>query len=267
MTCIKVRKTLLESGRPQDVLDNRHALAERHVADCVECSQFFRQQEDLKMILRSKSPPIVMSPSLRERLLTAVASERRKTPAYSEWLPLIARWRKYMVGGAAALMLSLMAYYIVPQFVQNDASRIEPAVRTLVQEHLSNQLREHPVDLQTSDYIQLQKWFTSRVDFSVNLPRPRNAELIGGRLCSIGGQRVVSAAYLHGSIPITLYIMDKSALNMPMPDDASLIEGKRIYFSGSKGCNVVLWEVKGLMYGMVSELGKEIMIGLATHTS
>jgi len=283
MTCLTVRKILLAGETPQDYLDEQRMQAERHVQDCAECGQFFRKEEEFKLIMRTKVARTLPPASFRENILAAVADERRKSSvlagrnrvstksdeAVGTRIPAATsvRWKKFVIAATVVMILSVTAYLVLPRSAQESDSKMDVAVRTLVQDHLSNRVREHPLDLQTSDYVQLQQWFASRVDFSVRLPRPQSTQLVGGRLCSIGGQRVVSATYLKDSVPVTLYIMDRSALALSWSGEIATIGEKRMYHSGSKGCNVVIWEEQGLIYGLVSELGKELLVGLATHSS
>lgn len=264
MNCLTARKILL--GRePYDQIfgSGEHLKAKQHVADCHECQLFFTQEDQLRILVRTKLPVTPAPPYLREKILSSIAKERQKSGVQT--LDILRR--RIPVLSAAAIIAVLLIYYLSPPWRQVDTEWSDSVVNTLIQDHLANKLKEHPLDLQTSDRAQLERWFAARVDFNVTIPRLENTELIGGHLCLVSGKRAVSLSFQKDNVPITLFMIDRSVIDLTPLKVIASFNNRSVFHHDAKGCNIILWEQKGLVYGLVSDLSEKDLLRLITQSS
>lgn len=266
MNCLTARKILLTEEQPAHPAGSGgHSKAKQHVSDCHDCTLFFAQQDQVRAIMQAKLPPKTAPPHLREKILSSISEEKRKTKRKVE-TPIVSgkilrgiRRRRSVLSVAVVLVLFIIFYY-VSSWRQIDTGGPDPAVVTMIQDHIASQLKEHPLDLVTSDRTQLEQWFAARVDFNVAIPEFRNTALVGGHLCLVGGKRAVSLSYEQGHVPITLYIIDRSVVNLAALKVVSSINDRPVYHYDEKGCNIILWQEKGLVYGLVSDLNENELL-------
>ncbi|MCI0603691.1 hypothetical protein L0156_11840 [bacterium] len=263
MTCLTARKTLiqLEAG----IVSQRDAIAAKeHCRLCLECRQILEQEEDFRRILHDRIREKPAPNSLREMILSVLAADRKHAEKASTEKRLHERKSLILaVTGVLAIVALSAGYFLLSQ---KKAASYAPIVETLVQEHVSSKLKEHPFDLQTADVGLLERWFAERVDFAVRLPRLKDTILVGGQLCIIAGKRTVSLSLKKESIPISLYIMDSDIMDLSSLQEASHQGGKHFYKGDGKGCNLILWEERGLIYGLVSDMDEKDLIGLVTQS-
>ncbi len=263
MNCFTVRKVLIqldaEIASPQEAVE-----AKEHLSVCRECQRFVDQEKSFSRILQSKIKKNFALNTLREAALSAFATEKNrvgKQPA-GEIRATAARLSAIAILLVAIIFLS--GYFFLSH--KKSSSNI-PIVETLLQEHISTKLKEHPFDLQTSDFSLLEKWFGERVDFAVRVPRLKGTNLVGGHLCVIAGKRAVSLALTKKEIPISMYIMDGHVMDLSSLRQADYSNGKSFYKRNGKGCNLILWEEKGLIYGIVSDMDERDLIAVIAQSS
>lgn len=264
MNCLTARKILLVEPSPFSGGENLRA--KQHVADCQECRSFFAREEQLREVIQTKVPRTPAPPTLREAILSAVARERRR--ASSRKLDVLRRirpWRSAL--SAAAVVTALLIFYLSSPWHRNDVQRTDSVVNTLIQDHLAIKLKEHPLDLETSDKTQLEQWLATRVDFNVKVPQFKDSKLEGGHLCLIGGKRSVSLSFQKDDFPFTLYIIDRSVIDLAPLEPFASINDRSVFHGDAKGCNIILWAEKGLVYGLVSDLSVQDLLGLVSQSS
>ena len=266
MNCLTARKILLTSESTEQPVGRDDVEAKHHVAHCSECQQFFAQEGKFRSLLRSKLTPTLATPHLREKILSTIAKEQQKRGARK-----IANLNKkaFFLGSAAVVALFVLVYSLLspPLSLNYSADRMDPTVSALIQDHIAGKVKEHPLDLETSDRAQLERWFSARVDFNVVIPRLGNTELIGGRLCLIDGKRVVSLCFQKDGVPVTLYVVDRSVIDVKEMKAITSINNRPVYHRDAKGCNIVLWEERGLVYGLVSDISEQDLVKLIPQSS
>lgn len=261
MNCLIARKILL-AGEPHDQLVGTEQLlrAKQHVLHCHNCQLFLAQEDGLRRVVRSKLQATPALPDFRERILTSIGKERQKK-SVKKWSTL--RSRASVLGAAAVLVIALLAYDVLFRpTTEFETDGMSSPVHTLIQDHIATKVKEHPLDLVTSDRAELEQWFARRVDFSVTIPRLHHAKLMGGRLCLIGGKRAVSLSWEQQDVPITLYIVDRSVIDPTALRPLASINKKSVFHADAKGCNLILWEDRGLVYCLVSDLSTENLLQL-----
>lgn len=264
MNCLTARKILITKETLG--MDSEVGLAKQHVNSCPECRQMLNQQENFRRLLTSKLPPKPVPASLRESILASIAAERmHKSP------PRPFNRKTFITVGIAAVLLLLFIIY--PSFPERPIE-YATAVQALAQDHIANELREHPLDLQTADSAELERWFGTRVDFSVHIPPLRNADLLGGRLCVVNGERVAYLAFRStdpeqsgkASVPISMYIAERNVIDLSRMRVIASSGSKRILHGDAKGCNVIMWEERGLIFSMVSDMNEDKLVELVAKS-
>lgn len=266
MDCLTARVILISKGTRRVVVDGDYIAAKQHVAACHKCQGVLEQEERFDGILKAKLPRKLAPNTLRESILAAIADKRKlKTTPRKRNLR-----HQSFVGMVAAILVSILAYIAYPilfQVEQREEEYGDPAVSTLVQEHISRTIRENPLDVETSDRTQLERWFALRVDFIVSIPQLDNATLAGGRLCLVGGKRAVALSFQKEKVPITMYIMDREVIDLSPMRIIAAIDTKRIFHADEKGCNMIFWEEKGLIYGLASNMNEHELVNLVAKPS
>ncbi len=263
MTCLTARKTLiqLEAGI---VSQQDTTAAKEHSGQCPDCRQILDQEDNFRRILHDRIREIHAPNSLREMILSVLAADRKHAEKESR------EKRRYetkslilAVAGVLALLVLSASHFLL---THKKPASSAPIIETLVQEHVSSKLKEHPFDLQTTDVGLLEEWFAKRVDFAVRVPRLKDTALEGGHLCIIAGKRTVSLTLNRGNIPISLYIMDHHIMDLSSLEQVADQGGRHFYKGDGKGCNLILWEERGLIYGVVSDMGEKELISLVAQS-
>jgi len=263
MQCGAVRKYLYHqdgkgsdgAGFPTPV---EVAQAHVHVARCAACQEFFAAEERLTGFLRSRAPREKASAVLRERVLTRIAQERERSANVWRWLE---RMRRRDVALALVGLLATAALMAGLWLTQRRAQVTPQQLASiLIADHAGS--RPGVTDITSSDREVVQKWFRERVGFSFHLPPTSDPRLIGGRLCHLQGQRAALIFYQHPQSTVSLFILDGSHIEWPENQLISL-DGKRCLATARKGYNAVLWEERGLLYGLVSDAPSADLLQLA----
>ncbi|MCH8068654.1 MAG: hypothetical protein IID16_05195 [Candidatus Marinimicrobia bacterium] len=261
MNCLEARKTIL--SKDTNAIDADISVAKQHVDTCRDCQQILKQQEGFKRILKARLSGQPAPTALREKILASVAAERLRNTVMQKRTHF--KRRSFIWTGAAAVLLILL-FMIYQNLIQPKIEYASPAVHALAQDHIASKLRENPLDLWTTNTAELERWFSMRVDFAVRIPTLDNLTLLGGRLCLINGERVVSLAFHKQSVPITLYIMDRDVIDLARIQVIDPRDQKPIFHGDAKGCNVIIWEEKGLIFSLVSDMNENELVELVAKS-
>lgn len=248
MNCLTARKIIL--NREANDINVDISVAQLHVNNCPDCQLFLSQLENLKHILKTRLMNQPAPAILREKILALITAERLCNPVVSKRTYFK---RRILVGAGTAAVISILLLMIYQNPFQRKIEYANMAVRALAQDHIASKLRGNSLDLQTSDTAELEHWFSLRVDFAVRIPTLNNLSLLGGRLCVINGERVVSLAFQKQSVSISLFIVDGDVIDLSRMRVIDARNRQGIYHGDAKGCNVILWQEKGLIFSLVSE--------------
>lgn len=245
MDCVQTRTIFL---RKELEYFSAHDItaAEHHVTGCQNCQRFLGYNEQFGQFLQKTFGGIVTHPTVRESLLERLA--RAQKGRYLSW-------PKGWMGRAAVVALCLFGsalFYV--NVVQQHDEVSHPLVSLLIEDHVEFQLRDHPLDVQTSDKAQLEQWFARRVDFAVNVPQVQGAALRGGRLCYLLGKRAALICYEKGGIMLSAYILDGEGVDFEAMGRVVTANNRRICLGSGKGFHAALWKSNGLVYALVSNL-------------
>jgi anti-sigma factor RsiW len=124
------------------------------------------------------------------------------------------------------------------------------AAAPVLDEHISLVLSDDGSSLQTGDPKALEDWFRARLDFSPPVPSWPWAELVGGRLSLIGGERVARMEYAAGERQFTLFVqfVGSEVYGSLRHCDS----GQRAIVTQQRGYKAAYWSREGFSYVLVA---------------
>lgn len=235
------------------------AQAEAHVSQCETCQEFFASEERLKELLMTRAPRQRVSAALREKIFSEIARERRQSAKGSRWFQRLLRPRMALAVAGLAALAVLAGFWL---------SHRSPGVfpQQLASALIDDHARSVPgaTEIASSDRDAVQSWFEGKVDFRFRLPPTNDPSLIGGRLCNVEGRRAALILYSHHQSQVSLFIFDGS--NFDMPEDRLIaLDGRRCFIDAKKGYNLVMWNERDVIYGLVSDMRSADLLQIATQ--
>lgn len=237
MNCNNARKTTYISEYPEvvseDILE-----AKRHIKECRECHEFFEGEKSFGSLLRGVVKKESIPDELRRKILNA--EKTKKTSI---------RLTYRMLAIAASVLIIAIAYmYYI--HIKSDS-----ILQKIVNDH-AKFLPVPQAHIKSSDPNEITEWFRGKVNFPV-LPPSISAIIKGGRLCLLDKKYFALLFYDHNGSPVSVFITDGN-----IPDDLKtkkevMLKDKKAYVQHRSGYTILLWEDRGLMYSLVSELDVE----------
>jgi anti-sigma factor RsiW len=257
MECRAARKYLYGAGALSPATAEL-AAAKQHVSSCSECQAFFAAEMRLSRFIKERAPAEKATASLRERVLARIAEERRRMTAHIGWK----RWARQSRLALLIVTTLVLMGVIITLVLRHNSVTVTPKelAAILITDHIGT--LPDGVQIASSDREAVQRWFRERVDFSFRLPPTSEPPLIGGRLCTLKGQRAALIIYQHPQSKVSLFILDGSDVELPEVQLIAL-DGKRCLVDAKKGYNVVLWKERGLLYSLVSDVPSTDLLQLA----
>jgi len=162
-----------------------------HLVGCDKCRARRTELLLLQGGVRNALGITSSSDGLKARLVATVQRRRR------------ARAVRFGLGLAAAVAV---AGLILPWVRGKDV------VTELVGDHLGTTVRgEEPFDLVSGDPTAVERWFEGKLDYKLRIPSPTATQLLGARLCDVGGRQFPLAAYDRGGRRMSLFALGASA--------------------------------------------------------
>jgi anti-sigma factor RsiW len=227
----------------------------RHLRQCERCRRVMNSEAALHALLSAEAAQDEPGASLREQVLQRVRAE---DDGVSEvrWGPgrfavLSALLTTGVIGGVLVLLL------IIPG--STNRKPLAPFAAELAAKHLLySQGPGYPLELRTSDAVQMMAWLERRLDSSQRLPRlPRaNDHLVGGRISSVADFSAAYVLYETGGQKVSLFIT-KLVPAVRLGAKEEKIDGVELYVSVINGVAVAWWEDEeaGRVYAAVSTDG------------
>ncbi len=179
---------------PRDELDLR-----RHVERCERCSSIIETLLATKAAVASTAEVRPVPHSLRKHVSELVSERPRK-----RWL------RRLVIPSLAAVMavLVISVYHLTRGNNSNSAERLTSA---MVEDHIHYLTVPNPIQVASDDPQQIAQAFADQFGFRLELPVLPGADLLGGRLCWLHGQKAVLTFYQTRSGRFSLFVLDKHA--------------------------------------------------------
>jgi anti-sigma factor RsiW len=176
---------------PAEELDLR-----RHLDVCESCRAEVDGLLALKEAVARSAEVRPVPHTLRERLATLDQPHARRRV------------------GRLMVLAALAAGVLIAVGVTRLADRARHAkppdrvIEALVADHLHFLQVADAVELDSDDPAEIAAWFADKVAFPVRVPQLRSATLLGGRLCSLWGQKVALAFYDVRGKRASLFALD-----------------------------------------------------------
>jgi hypothetical protein len=241
MNCNNARKTTYLSEYPE-VVDRDVLEAKRHIKECRECREFIEGEKSFGSLLRSSIKKEPVADELRKTILSAGENKKRRIkPSYR------------MLAVAASVLILTLAGYMYSTHTKSDS-----ILEKIVNDHVKF-LPVPQTHIKSGDPLEVTEWFRGKVNFPV-MPPSISAVIKGGRLCLLDKKHFALIFYEHNGSPVSVFITDGN-----VPDDLKtkkevMLKDNKAYVLYRSGYTILLWEDKGLMYSLVSEMDTEQIV-------
>lgn len=254
MECGEARKIIYLTSGVESVTSEL-VEAKRHIKHCAKCSEFFRGEETLKNLIKERAPREKAPPSLREKVLAEIAKRhgQKLSDRFHNVFRSIrtARIIPLTLIGVFLILLAILVFYSVSLNQEHQS-----LAYLLAEDHITN--IPETAQILSSEPRSVEDWFRGKVDFMLKVPELRGATLRGGRLCRIKNSRIALLFYEKDKKTISLFAMDDSLADIGKVE----IQGKNLYHQSEKGCNLIFWREKGIVYALVSDIRREELVRL-----
>ena len=219
---------------------------ETHLAGCGSCRRLVEHELTFRdryvARLRPDAAPSHVLESV-DRLLGGLAGSG----------PARARHRAWRLGAAAALLLVVgVGLGVGLQKALQRGDMLAELTEASVEQHQKLASGLLPPDIAGITPKAAEMWFRQRLDFNVNLPELKTAELalLGARISNLGNVQVAALEYQLDHRHVSLFVI---------PDDAyarlGLREKPKFKVLKHRGYDVIIWRQHGTGYALVSEIG------------
>jgi hypothetical protein len=82
----------------------------------------------------------------------------------------------------------------------------------LIADHIHYAHNPERLEVSESDPRALQRWFASRLPFDPQLPQIQGAQVVGGRLCTLRGNRLALAFFDRNGDALSIFVGNADAL-------------------------------------------------------
>ncbi len=236
----------------------------RHLQTCDSCSNILMAELQTKRLLRERLPQPQLPVGLRERIVQGLTEAEPMTPERWWRLPWWLRSPALIpaTAGAFILFLTLTIFYAGP-----DTLQASPFVRDSVTSHVKCLLGEYPMEIKLADPEELARWFQTRLNLPVRLPRFASQAQSGlweGRMSLMGGERAGQVFYYWKGHTLSLFVLpgEKFAI---MPGKKQIRSGQTFYLNHHKGYTSLMWRAGDLTYCLVSDLSPEEVMTFASE--
>lgn len=233
MTCQECRQLVVMAEGGVEAPET----ARDHLAVCLTCQQFVRDQEKLRSHLRRLAESERAPEALRKQVAALVQGHslirRRRLPL---WMGIAAGVILLVLGGYSLTRYRLH-YSLTPSTLAQDFILDHEHYLPGRQEIVSPSPRE------------VQHWFEGKVDFPVRVPQLPAAALVEARVCTIAGRK---AALVHYRLE-----PHDTLVSFFVAPEPKTFEGQKkpiTLFSSYEGLNSTLWCHRGLVFSLVASL-------------
>lgn len=254
MDCCDLER-LLPAYVDGEFASGESAEVESHLASCDRCRDEVAALLEFRSFLQSKAGEVqlVAPAALRERICADMARERARDQ--------VRRFSIYSAVAAGLVAVASAGYVMAP--TERDSP--EAMVLDAVEKHV----RALPIEIRpTSSPAEVESWFRDKVDFRVRAPTfrsPAAARLVGARLANV---RDREAAYLVYGTEDT----DRRTTLLVFPGEIEMPDGRRarvgereVVMANQRGYNVALWQQRGIVYSLVSDLDERDILQLVSQ--
>ena len=247
MSCDQAKSQIFPYVDGELARERRQEL-EAHLAGCAACRRLVEQEMTFRdryvARLRPDPAPVHLRESV-DRLLGGLIGVPVPAPR---------RWRRWAAAGVAALILLGLGIGLGVglQTMRDRANLLAELTDASVEQHQKLASGELPPDLIDGSPRTAEAWFRRRLDFNVNLPEIKSANLtlLGARISHLGSVPAAALEYKLDQRNVSLFVI---------PDEAykrlGLSEKPKFKMLNHRGYDVIIWRQHGTGYTLVSEIG------------
>ncbi len=218
-----------------------------HLAICAECRQFSEQSTWIQNAARSQlQRPERMSDTARARITGELRAVQRPE-----------RRRRALKGVVKGVVPALVAASAIFLFVSPLTGFVP------VDDAISHHTTTSPLEMPTSEYAEARDWFSHKVSFNVNIPRLKDAALLGARLSRVSARKGTrNAAYLvygKGARKVTVLVFDADGYEFP---EGQAVKGKPVSLHHRNGTTVAFYREGSVGYAVTANLSDNDMLRL-----
>lgn len=241
--CVRCRHGLLLTERGPHPLPQDAVQMQGHLATCPNCRAYAQELAAWRHVGQRLRTTQTAPAAVRQRMFRGLALAR--TRGMNEQTPrrTLARTAAIVVlalGGSALVGLSLWRF--MPQPTAADSAS------TLVEDHWRD-LHQQSID--SADPAAVQQWVSQRVAIPVRVEKLPGATLLGARLCFLRGRMGAVLRYRVDGSNVAYYVMPASTHAADADADGTAIRQE-----SAQGFNVLLWQDRGLLHALVSDLSR-----------
>lgn len=228
---------------------------EIHLANCESCREQVDAQVAFRAFIRLRVPEAVAAPPrLRAEIQRRIAKERASEN--------LRRFGGYSAVAASLVALASVSYLLAEP--QKGTQSFE-----LVMDAVDKHARALPVEVTPAAEVDLATWFQGKVDFNVRTPTfrsPSAPRLLGARLANVRDRQAAYFVY-GGEQPgkrMTLLVFPGGDLKLPQGKRMQVGEHD-VLMANERGYNVALWQNRGILYSLVSDLDEQDVLQLVSQ--
>lgn len=229
--------------------------ARDHLGACADCRDFEALEGAIRRLVREQAGRPAASHALRERLVLALESERRKIRDHGgyRWLRRVAVLAALVILGGAATRL---------HYRQRGFAEARRTVEALAADHIAYATRPEGMEVTSASAPELTDWLRVRTNLAVRLPLLPEASLVGGRRCNVRGRPAALALYRMtppaegAALPVSVFAFERGREDWSRMAMVESGGSKRICRAHARGLSVLIWEDRGLTYALVTEMAE-----------
>jgi anti-sigma factor RsiW len=221
---------------------------EAHLAGCESCRRLVEQELHFRDTYVSRLRPDPAPAHLREsvdRLLAGLAGEA----GGGRWT----RYRRVIYPAAAVVLLAVgLTLGIGLRSILQRGDLLADLTEASVDQHQKLASGLLPADLVDASPKAAEAWFRQRLDFNVNVPELKSANLtlVGARISHLANVEVAALEYRLDQSNVSLFVFPEEAYKR-----LGLSEKPKFKTLRHRGYDVIIWRQHGTGYALVSEIG------------
>ena len=239
MTCQETHEIL--DGYFDGELDFVYRLdIDGHFRRCTDCAETLKTYQELRHGIQAST----MYYKVPAELKASIRSSFQDTGKAEVFWRRLNRYGKTPWFAIAASIVAIAVAAAIVLTALSGSSATEVIATEVLDAHLRSMMRDHLVDISSSDQDALKPWFAGKLDF-VPPVRDLSAQgfsLVGGRLEYLNRHPVAAMVFRHGQHTINLFVWPASR-----PDTS-------IHTSTIQGYSLVHCSWLGVTYWAISDL-------------
>lgn len=237
------------------------SVLDRHLEECEDCARYAMQISYLQNALPAQLSDDTDPEAVWRRAQRFIDRAEEAAEAHGA-RPVTSRRTLLKYGLAASLALTIGGTGFLGYRLASSPDVIAEAIN----DHLTFRASGKKLHIQDARQDVVADWLEDRVDFDVALRNgtPAGFQLVGGRLCSFLGRRLVFLHFKNANHDASLYIMRDEGLRLPAPDTRSARDGG-VWVGEQQGVTSAAWQQAGLIYVVVANMGAPAVLDFAAE--